>query len=81
MIADVLGVTARACQAVCVVTWTPLREPSHFLLSLLVIAPPLSVPVSSQETVYVWRDGQMREAKLRPIGRRGRKNHKLDFIF
>lgn len=35
----------------------------------------------SQETVYVWRDGQVTEAKLRPTGRRGRKNQKLDFIF
>lgn len=50
MIADVLSVTARACQAVCVVTWTPLREPSRFLLSLLMIAPPVSVPVSLTST-------------------------------
>lgn len=38
--------TALACQAVYIVTWTPLREPSHFLLSLLMIAPPVYVPVS-----------------------------------
>lgn len=46
MIAAVQSKTALACQAVYIVTWTPFRGPTHFPLSLFMIAQPLYVPVS-----------------------------------